>query len=157
MLQNRISVDIPQSTLDAIKQTVDSLKSQLSFLQALTPEERMTMPKMGDKSRAFVEKALEVASQNPELLPRYFNEDELRKDLSLYNALYPVYLALSQLQEKLSDTLLLAGSEAYLASLVVYRSLRQLPSSAGLQATLDDLSKRFDRLSPPSPKTPSES
>jgi hypothetical protein len=38
---------------------------------------------MGDKSRAFVSKALEVARQNPDFLPRSFDLDEMKRDVEL--------------------------------------------------------------------------
>jgi hypothetical protein len=62
----------------------------------LTNEERKALPKMGDKSRAFVSKALEVATQNPDFLPRSFDLDEMRKDVLLFEQLYPLLLSLNQ-------------------------------------------------------------
>jgi hypothetical protein len=38
----------------------------LSFTVYLSPEERQSLQKMGDKTLAFVEKALEMASDNKE-------------------------------------------------------------------------------------------
>lgn len=39
-----------------------TIKQKLPFLIDLIAEERKSLPKMGDKSRAFVSKALEVAT-----------------------------------------------------------------------------------------------
>ncbi|MGA7936587.1 MAG: hypothetical protein WCA35_23735 [Kovacikia sp.] len=83
---------------------VGTIKAKLSFLVDLSAEERKALPKMGDKSRAFVSKALEVATQNPDFLPRSFNLEELRKDVQLFEALYPLLLSMTQLQELLDDT-----------------------------------------------------
>lgn len=62
----------------------------------LTTEDRRTIVKMGDKSRAFVSKALEVATQNPKFLPRSFDLEEMRRDLEIYEDLYPVLLSLTR-------------------------------------------------------------
>ena len=49
----------------------------------LTPEQRKSLPKMGDKSQAFVNKALEVATQNPDFLPGSFDLEEMKRDVEL--------------------------------------------------------------------------
>ncbi|NJK34838.1 MAG: hypothetical protein HC919_07720 [Oscillatoriales cyanobacterium SM2_2_1] len=71
----------------------------------LTPEESKSLSRMGDKSRAFVTKALEVAESNPEILPRFFEVSELRQDLTLDEALYPVSMQLAQLSELVNGML----------------------------------------------------
>ena len=54
---------------------------------------------------------------------------------------------IEQLNRTLEDTIILAGSEAYVASLAYYNSVKQaakmnVPGALPIQ---DDLSKRFDR------------
>lgn len=48
-----------------------------------------------EERRAFVHKALEIATQNPEFLPRSFNVDEMCHDVELFEALQPISLALT--------------------------------------------------------------
>ena len=103
------------------------------------------LPKMGDKSRAFVSRAADVAAQNPDFLPRAFDVDELRRDVALYEALQPVALALTQLQELVEDTLMEVGSEAYVAALLVYNSARNSGQGAALDDLADALGRRFAR------------
>lgn len=112
-----ISATLAQTDRDAVLQAIATIKEKLSFLVDLSADDRQTLPKMGDKSRAFVSKALEVAAQNPEFLPRSFDLEEMRKDVQLFEALYPVLLSLTQLQELVDDTSLAVGSEAYAAAL----------------------------------------
>lgn len=52
---------------------IATIKTKLPFLIDLSVEERKALLKLGDKSRAFVSKALEVATQNPDFLPRSFD------------------------------------------------------------------------------------
>jgi len=99
--------------LDAIA----TIKQKLPFLTDLSLEERRTLPKMGDKSRAFVNKAVEVATQNPDFLPRAFDVDEMRCDVTLFEAMQPIVLAPTQLQELADDTRVAVGSEAYMAGI----------------------------------------
>ncbi|HEX8068428.1 MAG TPA: hypothetical protein VF546_00655 [Pyrinomonadaceae bacterium] len=127
--------------LDAIQ----TIRQKLPFLLNVTPEERRTLPRMGDKSRAFVTQALAVAEQNEEMLPRSFDVREMRKDVELAQALEPVQTALAQLLELVEDTALAVGSEAYTAGLVVYQSAKQSDKSAALDSALDELGRRFAR------------
>lgn len=86
-----ISAVLTQADRDAVMDAVATIKAKLPFLVDLSADDRKALPKMGDKSRAFVSKALEVATQNPDFLPRSFNLEELRKDVQLFEALYPLY------------------------------------------------------------------
>jgi hypothetical protein len=111
---------------------------------------------MGDKSRGFVAQALEIASQNPDILPRSFDVEEMRKDVELLNALSPVTAALAQLNELVDDTFMAVGSEAYTSALAVYQYTRAAGKGAALDSALDALGQRFARKSRSAPtgKTP---
>jgi hypothetical protein len=126
---------------------INTIRTKLPFLLDLTLEERRALPKMGDKSRAFVSQALEVARQNPDILPRSFDIEEMRRDVDLFNALQPLLIAFGQIQELIEDTYLLVGSEAYIAALLVYQYARAAGKGAALDSNLDALSQRFARKS----------
>lgn len=142
-----ISAALTQADRDAVMDAVAVIKAKLPFLVDLSAEERKALPKMGDKSRAFVSKALEVATQNPDFLPRSFDLEELRKDVQLFEALYPLLLSMTQLQELLDDTCLAVGSEAYAAALQVYHYAKASGNGSGLDAVVTELGQRFARKS----------
>ncbi|MBD2199804.1 MULTISPECIES: hypothetical protein [Calothrix] len=142
-----ISATLAQKQRDEVLQAIATIKEKLPFLIDLTNEERKALPKMGDKSRAFVSKALEVASQNPEFLPRSFDLEEMRKDIQLFEALYPVLLSLSQLHELVDDTSLAVGSEAYAAALQVYNYAKASGQGGGLETVVEEMGQRFSRKS----------
>ncbi len=145
MSTTRISATLTSTEKDAVLQAIATIKEKLSFLVDLSSDDRKTLPKMGDKSRAFVSKALEVAAQNPEFLPRSFDLDEMRKDVQLFEALYPVLLSLTQLQELVDDTTLAVGSEAYAAALQVYNYAKASGQGTGLDAMVVEMGQRFAR------------
>jgi hypothetical protein len=147
MPDNRIDATLSPSDLTAIMDAINTIRTKLPFLLDLTKDDRHTLPKMGDKSRAFVSQALEVAKQNPDILPRSFDIEEMRRDVELSNALQPVAMAIAQLQELVDDTSLLVGSEAYTAALMVYQYARAAGKGAALDSNLDALSQRFARKS----------
>ncbi|MBN3943989.1 MAG: hypothetical protein V7L21_07835 [Nostoc sp.] len=140
-----ISATLAQTERDAVLQAISTIKEKLPFLVDLSSDDRKTLPKMGDKSRAFVSIALEVAVQNPEFLPRSFDLEEMRKDVQLFEALYPVLLSLTQLQELVDDTSLAVGSEAYAAALQVYSYAKASGQGAGLDTVVAEMGKRFTR------------
>jgi hypothetical protein len=145
MSTTSISAILEQTKRDALLQAIATIKEKLPFLIDLTTEERQALPKMGDKSRAFVSKALEVATQNPEFLPRSFDLEEMRKDVQLFEALYPLLLSLTQLQELVDDTTLAVGSEAFTAALQVYNYAKVSGHVAGLDAVVAEMGQRFAR------------
>jgi hypothetical protein len=145
MVTNQISATLTQADRDAALAAIATLKEKLPFLIDLTPEERKALPKMGDKSRAFVSKALEVATQNPDFLPRSFDLEEMRKDVQLFEAMYPIVVALTQLQELVDDTCLAVGSEAYAAALQVYNYAKASGNMGGMDAVVGEMGQRFAR------------
>ncbi|BAT56318.1 hypothetical protein NOS3756_53220 [Nostoc sp. NIES-3756] len=147
MPDSKVSARLTPADREAVMQSINTIKEKLPFLVDLTTEERKSLPKLGDKSRAFVSKALEIATQNPDFLPRSFDLDEMRRDIELFEALYPILLSLTQLQELVDDTSVAVGSEAYAAGLMVYNYAKASGKGAGLDSMVDDLGRRFARKS----------
>ncbi|BAZ01634.1 hypothetical protein NIES37_56380 [Tolypothrix tenuis PCC 7101] len=145
MADNQVSAKISTADREAVMEAISTIRQKLPFLIDLSTEERKALPKLGDKSRAFVSKALEIAAQNPDFLPRSFDVDEMRRDIELFEALYPILLSLTQLQELVDDTSVAVGSEAYAAGLLVYNYAKASGKGAGLDSMVDDLGRRFAR------------
>ena len=146
MTDNRVSANLSPEDIAAVQEAIVTLKQKLPFLIGLTKEERISMLKLGDKSRAFVQKTMELVKQNQDFLPRSFDVEEMQKDVDLFNDLYPILLSLQQLNEQVEDTLVV-GSEAYAAALVAYRYAKDANMGAGLDGVLDDIGRRFARKS----------
>ena len=142
---NRITMTLPAAKLAKITQLLTDLNAELDFTVGLTTEERQALPKMNDGTEPFVDDALSGAQQNTDLFPGYVKLEELQKDLTLYTQLGPLVERLSGLSEKLRDTQILAGSEAYVTALMIYR-LVEAAAKAGLpgaDALYRLLRKRF--------------
>ncbi|MHC5743034.1 MAG: hypothetical protein ACYTXT_14150 [Nostoc sp.] len=145
MADNKVSAKLSSADREAVMQAITTIREKLPFLIDLTTEERKALPKLGDKSRAFVSKALEIGTQNPDFLPRSFDLNDMRQDIELFEALYPILLSLTQLQELVDDTSVAVGSEAYAAGLMVYNYAKVSGKGAGLESMVDDLGRRFAR------------
>ena len=153
MPENRISTQLSAADQAAVLAAIKTIRDKLPFLIDLTLEERRSLPRMGDKSRAFVTQALNLAEQNADILPRSFDVSEMRKDVELVQALEPILPALAQLQELFEDTYIAVGSEAYAAALAVYQYAKASGKGAALDNLLDALGQRFARKSGNKPKT----
>jgi hypothetical protein len=147
MPDNRISTQLSAADQAAVLAAVKTIRDKLPFLIDLTPEERRSLPRMGDKSRAFVTQTLTIAEQNADILPRSFDIAEMRKDVELVQALEPILTSLTQLQELVEDTYITVGSEAYTSALLVYQYAKASGKGAALDNLLDALGQRFARKS----------
>lgn len=153
-MQNRIDATLEVAKRDQVLDLIAQIRTILPFLIDLTPEERQSLPKMGDKSRAFVAQALQLAEHDDQYLPRSFDVAEMRRDVELAEGLHPIVVALKQLTEFVDDTYVQVGSEAYTAALVVYQSAKRNGQGAALDNLLDALGQRFARKSKETPPTP---
>src|SRR6185436_10750883 len=136
MITNRLSISVSKADVDAITSAIKTIEEKLPFLVSLTGDEIKALPKIGNRSQGFVDRALEVAQQNPDIMPKGFNLDEMRKDIEAYRALTPIRLALVQLLEKLESTQTLIGSEAYSGALAVYAQTKTTGKGAGLETVV---------------------
>jgi hypothetical protein len=145
--ENAVSIEIKPNDLKQILTLLAEVDTILKpYLIALTPEERKELPKMSDKTVTFVEKALEYAQSNPQLAPPYMSVPELKIDLTAVGDLTQVIRPVEALYENLSDTIMLSGSEAYVAALTFYNSVKQAAklNVPNAKPIYDDLSKRFE-------------
>lgn len=148
MNNDLVKGQLSSEQVDAVLGLVTQIGAQLPLLVDLTADDRRTLPKLGDKSRAFVDQALLVATQNPGIMPRSFDIDAYRVDVEVVRRLEPLVMAVGQLHGRLEDTLLAAGSDAYSQSLLVYHAAKQAGKDGSLEQHLEGLSRRFARKTP---------
>ncbi|HZH33472.1 MAG TPA: hypothetical protein VEX64_01460 [Pyrinomonadaceae bacterium] len=144
-MENRIAADLTDDVVTEVLKKIDEIRSLLPFLIDLTPEERQELPKMGERNRAFTERALELAREDDSYLPRSFVTSEMEQYVNLASGLRRVETALTRLGEQVSDTLLATGSEAYSSALVVYGAAKRDGRGAALDSLVDALGRRFGR------------
>lgn len=145
-MANLVTQAIPAKILaDALKAVRDARAALAAYLVPLTPEERSALPKMGDKSLAFVTKAAEYAQTLPTLMPQYLDVAGLAVDAGVSADLLPLYQELLGLTTDVDSTRMEAGSEGYTAALVAYSALKTAASlhQPGAQAAVAELEVRF--------------
>ena len=155
MSDNRVDAVLTAADAQAVLAAIQTIRTKLPFLIDLSPDEKRSLPALGDASRGFVAKAIEGAKQTPDFLPRSFDVATAQRDLELFDTLLPISLALSQLSELLGDTVHAAGGEAYLDARAIYQFAKNAPPSFGLDQFVKDLATRFARrTTPATPPTP---
>ena len=141
-----IAVSIPEVDLAEIRASFVTLRTKLlPHLTTLSPQERQELPKMGDKTVAFVQKALEYGMQNPPLVPSFLDLEAMAKDAKAVQTLRELAQTLNPITEALNDSMTLSGSEAYQGALIFYGSIKGAAKAKAPNATTiyNDLAARF--------------
>jgi hypothetical protein len=144
-MENRIDAALNSATRDQILDLIAQIRALLPFLIDLSPEERQSLLKMGNRGRPFVEQALNLVEQDDSFMPRSFNKTEMRKDKDLDTMMQPVVIQMTQLFEAVNDTMMLVGSNLILAGLDVYRNAKDNGKGANLDNLVPLLGQRFKR------------
>ncbi|WP_112186453.1 hypothetical protein [Ralstonia sp. GX3-BWBA] len=145
MPQNLISYQLTSADLAAVDGALKTLEDRLASLIDLTPVQRRTLVKMGDKSEAFARKAVEVLNNNPNLLPGNFDLAELRRDLAGFDQLRSRLMRVARIHERMADSQLALGSDVMSATLEGYAFLKVAGQGEGLDAARKALAVRFSR------------
>lgn len=142
MVSQPLKASLSAADQASIEDALATIREKLPFLVNMTIEERRKLAKLGDKTRAFVQKSAEFAARHPDYLPRRFDLDAMREDVDLFMALYPIWVSLNELQELVYNTYTLAGSEAYAAAREVYNSAKTT-SKGEIDSSLSEMGRRF--------------
>ena len=151
LVKSNLNTEVQQQIIERFQE----IKNLMPFLINLTPEDRRGLPKMGPKSRAFVDQGLVTAEQNPGILPRNFDLEEYRHQIEQLRLLEPIVLMSEQVNSLMEDSFTGMGSDCYSHTLVVYQVSKMAGKGSGLDPHLDSLAKRFARRSPGKDDTPS--
>lgn len=156
LTNNRINIVMTPTEVTDVKNAINTINTTIGFSVSLTTEERSSLPKINVANKAFTEDAINALANNSSLFPSYLDVTQMQNDFKLYTQLDELATILRQTLERIEDTRILAGSEAYVAALSVYK-LVSAASSAGVQGTdtiYEQLRERFNiSTSTPTPPT----
>ncbi|GIZ15473.1 hypothetical protein [Capnocytophaga catalasegens] len=148
MSKNSVSIEIAPEVITQLEEKLKEIKELLApFSVKLTASARMGIPKMSDKTVAFVGKVADYVDSNPLLVPPIMETEEFKKDYKANQALQPIYATSEQINEMLRDILILTGSEAYSQALLYYASVKMAAKVGNSEAKTiqEDLGKRFPK------------
>lgn len=142
---NRLSVVMSAQDMADVLAALDVLKTKMPFLTALTKEEMMSLPKIDVSNYDFVKETMMVMQTENVPLPPHVNLAEISRDFELFEQLNEISLRVEQISTLVTHTRTLAGSEAYVSSLFVYRIVQAFADAGvpGYAALYDRLKQRF--------------
>jgi hypothetical protein len=142
---NRINVVMTAAQITKVKNAILDIKTNMPFLIGLNVDERIQLPKISVVNKAFTEDAINAVTNNAEILPSYLSPVSMQNDLTLFNQCDEIASLLRQVLERVDDTQMLAGSEAYVAALTAYKLFGAAADAglAGSDAIYDQLKVRF--------------
>ena len=92
---------------------------------ALTTADRHRLSGSGVRRYGFIDKTSDIASDNPEFVPRYLDLKDLKDLIRRIEMLREVNVLLRQATRVNMDYLLTTGSEAYRLSLMYYNAVKE--------------------------------
>ena len=158
LTNNRIDTVMTPAQVTDVKNAITAINTAISFSVSLTAEERMTLPKISVANKSFTEDAINALDNNAAIFPAYLNVGQMQNDLKLYQQLDELATILRQTLERIEDTRILAGSEAYVAALTVYKIVGAAAKAGieGSETIYEQLRERFttstnSKITPPNP------
>lgn len=145
LTNNRLNITATPAQITAVKTAYQTILTNLPFLLGLTTEERSSYPAIDISNKVFTEDAIIAGVNNTNILPPYVSPAAMQTDLTLFSQLDELIALHNQLGEKLLDTQLLAGSEAYIGALTLYKLFASAAEAgvAGSDAIYSQLKQRF--------------
>lgn len=142
---NLISATLSEQDAQVIAEAINLIRGKLPFLKSLTPQERLGLTKMGDKSMGFDEKCTLYMSSHNEFVPGFIDADELARDRVLRAQILPVWNMLNALTQNVDDTLMMVNQDIMMANLAFYQNVREAAKRGrpGAQSLFEDLRTRF--------------
>ena len=147
-MEDRFSFHLSDEESAQIEGAIQTLATVLEpKLLTLTPDERKELPKMGDKTVAFVEKAVEYGEEYPQYIPDFIDVPEAKADFDAVKDIRNYFNQILRLSTEMEDSMLIAGSEAYSSALSIYKVLKNAASMGqpGAEQAAEELAKRFPR------------
>ena len=128
-----------------VTQAIGVINNALPSLIGLKMQDRQRLPKIDVTNKVFVDDAIAAATATPDILPAYFRVADVQQDKTGYDLLDGPVLLLSQLAQKVADTQMLMGSEAYVSALTIYRLFESAARDGvpGARAVYEQLAERF--------------
>ncbi len=134
--------------MDGLTQAITNVDQLASaFAINLTMLERKKMYTVGDRSYPFVEQCLDYFRKHQDIGPSYLSLQQFQNQWTLFSQLRELYKLLDTVVEKLNDTCMAAGAEAFSSALVFYKAAQNAAKSKkpGADAIVADLKKRYHR------------
>ena len=147
MGQSKAALVLPADQVTRINELLLGLETELGQLNAMQPQQRQRLFKMGPGSEVFARRALEALEQNPDIIPPSLAAElpGAKADLLGIDQLRPILDRLNRLCGRASDTEMALGSDVMNVALEGYNQLKLSGRDKGLDALRNELGVRFKK------------
>jgi hypothetical protein len=149
MKQDLVSYVFTEEDFTALKQQISEIQVKIDgFAIELHIDNKRELKTLGDRSLPFTDQAFLLATQQKDLVPTYINMEEFSKDLNLFKQAKELIKMLEVIQERLNDTYIAAGADAFSTARKFYDSVKAAVKAniPGAAVAFDELKKRFLRV-----------
>jgi hypothetical protein len=148
MKQDLVSYAFTEEDFTALKQQINDINVIVDeFAIELHIDNKRELKTLGDRSLPFTDQAFLLASQQKDLVPSYINMDEFAKDINLFKQSKELIKLLEVTLERLKDTSIAAGADAFLTARKFYDSVKSAVKAniPGAEVAFDEMKKRYVR------------
>jgi hypothetical protein len=137
-----LSIGIDDNLRQTLLNFLSDMELNMNFLVQLTTEEKKKSLRLGIKTPAFLKRSVELAKQNPHLLPSYFNQAEFEKDVQDFEFMSDILVQIKKLQQAINDTTIALEQESVNAALDFYKHCQSAANQnvLGAQEAVKELS-----------------
>jgi len=146
--ENRVSIKFTAEKLEEIRNAIKVIEDDvLPQMIALSAAERRALPKLKDKSIAFVQKTIDYTDTESRFVPSYMDPVETKVDFAAYTLLIELFNRLQRITGPVQDTALLCGSETMSSVLQYYNNVKLCAKEnvPGAKEVYEDLKVRFEK------------
>ena len=143
--QNFVNLSLTETQIASVDAALTTLETELTGLIALSATDKRRMRRMGIKSESFSRQALQVVSQNPQMIPANIPVADAIADIRLMDQLRPRLTRMSRLIERGNDTDAALGNDIMTVALQAYGLLKLTGRAEGMETLRRDLSGVFSR------------
>jgi hypothetical protein len=117
---------MPQATISHLNLMLNDMMNILdNYSQHMRSLDRRRLNGVGIKKLGFIERAFELALENPEFLPHYLTIERFGEDIDYFLAFRTLTDLVTQIREKLWNITMHSADIAYTDALEFYASVRE--------------------------------
>jgi hypothetical protein len=158
-ITNLSTVTFTAAEVKKINDAIADIKSVIvGKTTNLTDEEKQLYGSINESNKLVVQKVLQYAASNPEVIPAHVDKAELLRDYESRNLLEDWKVQLELALSNLTNTKILLDYDVFQSCLSVYRNARYLANEdmPGMNTIYNDLKQFFPGGRPSNTDTPTQ-
>ena len=142
-----LDAQLSNENKDLIITKLSEVDALLPFTIKISAKERRRVSALGKKTRGFVEAALKYSKTQPQIIPVYLDMAKKTQDMELFLQISELLSVLGPIYEKLRETSMVSGAEAYHSARIYYDAVKVAVKSGqpGSEVIAKELGSIFKR------------